>query len=78
MINGNGVKCKSAANKYAFSATDLPHLHLTLMQGGNTLIHGTGIIYTQFLHDMDSVAMNRFMGNTEQGRNTLIVIVGNQ
>ena len=28
MINGNGGKCKSTANKYALSATDLPGEHL--------------------------------------------------
>ena len=77
MINGNGGKCKSTANKYALSATDLPGEHLALMESGNTLIHSAGIINTQFLHDMDAVAMNRFMSNAEQGGNTLIIIVGN-
>lgn len=48
------------------------------MESGNTLIHSAGIIYTQFLHDMDAVAMNRFMSNAEQGGNTLIIIVGNE
>ncbi|SYF10462.1 Uncharacterised protein [Klebsiella pneumoniae] len=38
MINGNGGKCKSTANKYALSATDLPGEHLALMESGNTLI----------------------------------------
>ena len=78
MINGNGRKCKSTTNKYALSATDLPGEHLALMESGNTLIHSAGIIYTQFLHDMDAVAMNRFMSNAEQGGNTLIIIVGNE
>ena len=78
MINGNGGKCKSTANKYALSATDLPGEHLALMESGNTLIHSAGIINTQFLHDMDAVAMNRFMSNAEQGGNTLIIIVGNE
>lgn len=73
MINGNGGKCKSTANKYALSATDLPGEHLALMESGNTLIHSAGIINTQFLHDMDAVAMNRFMSNAEQGGNTLII-----
>ena len=68
MINGNGGKCKSTANKYALSATDLPGEHLALMESGNT----------QFLHDMDAVAMNRFMSNAEQAGNTLIIIVGNE
>ena len=54
MINGNGGKCKSTANKYALSATDLPGEHLALMESGNTLIHSAGIINTQFLHDMDA------------------------
>ncbi len=49
MINGNGGKCKSTANKYALSATDLPGEHLALMESGNTLIHSAGIINTQFL-----------------------------
>ncbi len=48
------------------------------MESGNTLIHSAGIINTQFLHDMDAVAMNRFMSNAEQGGNTLIIIVGNE
>lgn len=52
--------------------------HLALMESGNTLIHSAGIINTQFLHDMDAVAMNRFMSNAEQGGNTLIIIVGNE
>ena len=78
MVNGNGRKCKSTANKYALSATDLPGEHLALMESGNTLIHSAGIINTQFLHDMDAVAMNRFMSNAEQGGNTLIIIVGNE
>ena len=78
MINGNGGKCKSTANKYALSATDLPGEHLALMESGNTLIHSAGVINTQFLHDMDAVAMNRFMSNAEQGGNPLIIIVGNQ
>ncbi|WP_223811529.1 hypothetical protein, partial [Klebsiella pneumoniae] len=43
MINGNGGKCKSTANKYALSATDLPGEHLALMESGNTLIHSAGI-----------------------------------
>ena len=51
---------------------------LALMESGNTLIHSAGIINTQFLHDMDAVAMNRFMSNAEQGGNTLIIIVGNE
>ena len=34
MINGNGGKCKSTANKYALSATDLPGEHLALMESG--------------------------------------------
>nr|WP_172687662.1 hypothetical protein [Klebsiella pneumoniae] len=38
MINGNGGKCKSTANKYALSATDLPGEHLALMESGNTLM----------------------------------------
>ncbi len=42
MINGNGGKCKSTANKYALSATDLPGEHLALMESGNTLIHSAG------------------------------------
>ena len=37
MINGNGGKCKSTANKYALSAIDLPLRNLALMEGGNTL-----------------------------------------
>ena len=78
MINGNGGKCKSTANKYALSAIDLLEHNLTLMECGNTLVHGAGIINTQFLHDMDAVAMNRFMSNAEQGGNTLIIIVGNE
>lgn len=48
------------------------------MESGNTLIHSAGVINTQFLHDMDAVAMNRFMSNAEQGGNTLIIIVGNE
>jgi hypothetical protein len=47
------------------------------MESGNTLVHRAGIINAQLLHDMDSMAVNRFMGNAEQGGNTLI-IVGNQ
>ena len=38
MINGTGGKCKSTANKYALSATDLPGEHLALMESGNTLM----------------------------------------
>ena len=78
MINGNGRKCKSTANKYALSAIDLPLYNLTLMKGGNTLVHRAGIINAQLLHDMDSMAVDRFMGNAEQGGNPLIIIVGNQ
>ena len=78
MINGNGGKCKSTANKYALSAIDLLEHNLTLMECGNTLVHGAGIINAQLLHDMDTMAVNRFMGNAEQGGNPLIIIVGNQ
>lgn len=78
MVNGNGRKCKSTANKYALSAIDLPLYNLTLMKGGNTLVHRAGIINAQLLHDMDTMAVDRFMGNAEQGGNTLIIIVGNQ
>ena len=78
MINGNGGKCKSTANKYALSAIDLLEHNLTLMECGNTLVHRAGIINAQLLHDMDAVAMNRFMSNAEQGGNTLIIIVGNE
>jgi hypothetical protein len=52
--------------------------NLALMESGNTLVHRAGIINAQLLHDMDSMAVNRFMGNAEQGGNTLIIIVGNQ
>lgn len=78
MINGNGRKCKSTTNKYALSAIDLPVRNLALMEGGNTLVHRAGIINAQLLHDMDSMAVDRFMGNAEQGGNPLIIIVGNQ
>ena len=78
MINGNGRKCKSTTNKYALSAIDLPLRNLALMEGGNTLVHRAGIINAQLLHDMDTMAVNRFMGNAEQGGNTLVIIVGNQ
>ena len=78
MINGNGRKCKSTTNKYALSAIDLPLRNLALMEGGNTLVHRAGIINAQLLHDMDSMAVDRFMGNAEQGGNPLIIIVGNQ
>lgn len=78
MVNGNGRKCKSIANKYALSAIDLLEHNLTLMECGNTLVHGAGIINAQLLHDMDTMAVNRFMGNAEQGGNTLVIIVGNQ
>ena len=78
MINGNGRKCKSTANKYALSAVDLLEHNLTLMECGNTLVHRAGIINAQLLHDMDTMAVNRFMSNAEQGGNTLVIIVGNQ
>ena len=78
MINGNGRKCKSTTNKYALSAIDLPLRNLALMEDGNTLVHRAGIINAQLLHDMDSMAADRFMGNAEQGGNTLVIIVGNQ
>jgi hypothetical protein len=48
------------------------------MESGNTLVHRAGIINAQLLHDMDSMAVDRFMGNAEQGGNPLIIIVGNQ
>lgn len=68
MINGNGGKCKSTANKYALSATDLPGEHLALMESGNTLIHSAGVINTQFLHDMDSGGYEPFYEQCRAGR----------
>jgi hypothetical protein len=35
--------------------------NLALMEGGNTLVHRAGIINAQLLHDMDSMAVDRFL-----------------
>ena len=61
MVNGNGRKCKSTANKYALSAIDLLEHNLTLMECGNTLVHGAGII--QHVKKNDETGENRNLLN---------------